>query len=51
MDLSNPRSLGKFAEHQLASDREINVLIDNAGIKRTVAGRDGSRIVAHTEVI
>jgi NAD(P)-dependent dehydrogenase (short-subunit alcohol dehydrogenase family) len=32
MDLSNPRSVRKFAEPQLASDRPINVLINNAGI-------------------
>lgn len=32
MDLSNLRSVRRFAEGQLASDRPINVLINNAGI-------------------
>lgn len=38
MDLSNPRSVRKFAQRQLASDRPINVLINNAGSWRLEKG-------------
>jgi NAD(P)-dependent dehydrogenase (short-subunit alcohol dehydrogenase family) len=54
MDLSNPRSVRKFAERELASDRPINVLINNAGImaprKRLVSG-DGYELQFATNVL
>lgn len=54
MDLSNPRSVRTFAERQLASDRPINVLINNAGImapRKRLVSEDGHELQFATNVL
>ena len=53
MDLSDLRSVRKFAERQLASDRPINVLINNAGImalRKRLVSADGFELQFATNV-
>ena len=54
MDLSNLRSVRKFAESQLASDRPINTLINNAGImapRKRLVSQDGFELQFATNVL
>lgn len=54
MDLSNLRSVRKFAESQLASDRPINTLINNAGImapRKRLVSADGFELQFATNVL
>src|SRR5260370_27852742 len=54
MDLSKPRSVRRFAESQLASDRPINTLINNAGImapRKRLASEDGFELQFATNVL
>lgn len=54
MDVSNPRSVRKFAERQLASDRPINAWINNAGImapRKRLVTEDGYELQFATNVL
>lgn len=54
MDLSDLRLVRKFAERQLASDRPINVLINNAGIlapRQRLVSADGFELQFATNVL